>query len=72
MVPCPAGKSLMSPAVGKFLSFFPKALINKKQKNNKIIAVSGMRMLTWSSCTRNMIDAEYDRREKKNQNCFYT
>jgi len=47
MVPCPAGKSLMSPAVG-------------------------MRMLTWSSCTRNMIDAEYDRREKKNQNCFFT
>lgn len=32
----------------------------------------GMKMHTWSDCTRKMIDAEYDRREGKKKNCFYT
>jgi len=32
----------------------------------------GMEMQTWSECTRKMIDAEFDRREGKKKNCFYT
>jgi len=32
----------------------------------------GMAMQTWSECTRKMIDAEFDRREAKKKNCFYT
>jgi len=32
----------------------------------------GMEMQTWSECTRKMIDAEFDRREKDNYNCFFT
>ena len=29
-------------------------------------------MQTWSECTRKMIDAEFERREGKKKNCFYT
>jgi len=32
----------------------------------------GMEMQTWSECTRKMIDAEFERREAKKKNCFYT
>ena len=30
------------------------------------------KMKVWSECTRKMIDAEFDRREGKNMNCFFT
>ena len=29
-------------------------------------------MLAWSDCTRKQIDAMFDRREKKEENCFFT
>ena len=31
-----------------------------------------MEMTTWSECTKKMIDAEFERREAKNFNCFFT
>ena len=31
-----------------------------------------MEMTTWSECTKKMIDAEFERREAKNFNCFLT
>ena len=38
----------------------------------KIFAFKGMEIKTWSECTRKMIDAEFERREAKKENCFYT
>ena len=29
-------------------------------------------MTEWSDCTRKQIDAMYDRREEKGENCFFT
>ena len=68
-VPCPQGQSLMSPTVGACFFLF---LSPDKQAKQTIVYFSGMKMHTWSDCTRKMIDAEYDRREGKKKNCFYT
>ena len=37
-----------------------------------LLLVTGMEMQTWSECTRKMIDAEFERREAMNYNCFLT
>ena len=34
--------------------------------------VTGDSTTTWSECTRKQIDAEFERREKENENCFFT
>ena len=37
-----------------------------------LLLVTGMEMQTWSECTRKMIDAEFERREAMDYNCFLT
>ena len=34
--------------------------------------VTGDSTTTWSECTRKQIDAEFERREKESENCFFT
>ena len=68
-VPCEAGQNLMSPAVGtlRLLLFW-----SRDKQTIMTTYFSDMKMNTWSECTRKMIDSEYDRREEKKKNCFYT
>ena len=37
-----------------------------------IFLFPGQDAKTWSECTKKMIDAEFERREAMNYNCFFT
>ena len=50
----------------------PVAFWSPDKQTTMTTYFSDMKMNTWSECTRKMIDSEYDRREEKKKNCFYT
>ena len=81
-MPCPTGKALMSPTVGLLnIKTFKRPPMLLQQIGQFctflmvvcfLVGVAGMQMQTWSECTRKMIDAEFERREENNYNCFLT